>query len=139
MVLFIVPGENPLPVAVQVTLVIAIESAPLVRSSAAMTVNVTDAPVAVFAFAVIEIAPSDAGIIGVVSGSALAKVTVDALSASLAAAATVTATLTLPVEVAATTGCAKDAERTMPANEASRIVIVRNRRRDGSDRRRCPD
>jgi len=123
-VLLIVPGVNPVPLAVQVTLVMAITSPPLVRSLAARTVNVTDAPVAVLALAVIEIAPPLAGIVGTTSGSALAKVTVEALSASFAAADTVTVAVTAPAEVAADSGCASAAATTVAVSQASRMFIV---------------
>src|SRR2546422_10997336 len=63
-VLFIVPATNPLPVAVQVTLLIAIVSLPAVRSPPARQVSVTAPEALVWALAVTETGVSVAAIEG---------------------------------------------------------------------------
>jgi hypothetical protein len=102
-VLFIVPAANPLPDTVQVTFETAIVSLPDVRSALASRVSVVLLAAPVFDLAVTEIAPSDAVMLEVVSGSAFGNDTVVLPSESLAVADTVAETVTFFVSFAAST------------------------------------
>ena len=95
------PATKPAPLTVQVMLLMAIVSLPLVRSPPDTTVSVMLLPVLVLPLAVMVIAPSVAAMLGVVSGSELGNDCVEVLSESLAVADTVAETVTLLVAVAA--------------------------------------
>src|SRR2546427_172711 len=103
-VLFIVPAANPLPVAVQVMLLIAIVLLPAVRSPPARQVRVTAPEALVWASAVTETGFSFAVIGGVVGGLAAAKLMLPLPSVRLAVALTVAFTVRFWVAVTAWAG-----------------------------------
>ena len=104
MVLFIVPATNPAPDTVHVMFEIAIVSVPLVRSLPASKVRVTAPEVLVLALAVMVNAPSEAAMLGTVSGSESGKVSVAALTVRVAVAETVAPMVMFFVAVTALSG-----------------------------------
>ena len=102
-VLLKVPARKPLPVAVQRTLLMGIVLLPETRSPRASTVKVTVLPGEVWALAITNRGFSVAGIDGVVSGSALGKLTADGVMVSCAEAAkgALMSTTTLVLKAAA--------------------------------------
>src|SRR5438445_13574922 len=121
-VLFIVPAANPLPVAVQVQLLIAIVLLPAVRSPPARQVRVTAPEALVWASAMTETGFSLAAIEGVVVGLAAAKLMLPLPSVRLAVALTVAFTVRVFVSVAAWAGPARPSISSAPPSAATRLA-----------------
>ena len=116
------PATNPVPVAVQVTLLMAIVLEPAVRSPPARHVRVTAPEALVWASAVTETGFSVAVIEGVVVGLAAAKLMLPLPSVRLAVALTVAFTVRVFVSVAAWAGPARPSISSAPPTAARRLA-----------------